>query len=286
MSTYAPDGWVVSVGEWGTDFDMNTSENQSGNASIEFKNTTPGKDPAIEMSGLMPLEVGRHYKNTMVYKASRANAGDFINLYVDFYNPDGSFHASAQHNISVAPSTSTWIYDETYWYPILHPEVRFARLRVEKAGTDFTMYLDSLACEPAPRTFRAYNDVAQTLAHGSNNVIQFPHEKYDHGSRYDTANHKWVAIRKCTGSFSTGVLVSNMADGQEAEISLLVNGSVASLGTKNGSSAAGNWVGLLACADLELNANDYVQVNVYLYGSSNRDTSGTETTVWFSGHEL
>ena len=149
------------------------------------------------------------------------------------------------------------------------------------AGTTNNVESEALKTTVA---FRVRRGTPQALSNNNWNKILFATELFDLGSDFDNgANSRFTAPLKGIYSLSSAIHISGLASGDRALIALDKNGTEEARGQDIVTN--GGEVGVTVNTTLNLEANDYIEVRVYLGSASGKNTvGGSGQLCYFTGH--
>lgn len=284
MSTYPPDGWHFNL-TWGTDAQVNTAiTNRIGSSCIEFKNTTPGSDPAFYPEAHIPVQAGRPYKVSALVQADSIAVGNWVRVRIHWYDSSKSYLSYDNAYYAVLDSTGTWYeLSDVFTAP---SNARYARPVFYKNNTAFTAYLDHLALTEVPVCFHAYENTSDQTIGGSPEKVTFSSEVFDYGDCFDdSSNYRFTAQRTGLHGFSARVMFKNALDGF-AYLSLYKNGVEWLRGDQvwsNGTTTPGFMV---SASPVYLERGDYVEVYVAHSDALSLNLYAGSHLVYFTGGEL
>jgi len=148
------------------------------------------------------------------------------------------------------------------------------------AGTTNNVESEALASTVA---FRVRRGTPQGLNNNNWNKILFATELFDLGGDFDNgANSRFTAPVKGIYCFSSAIHISGVANGDRALLALNKNGTEEARG-QDMICGAGE-IGVTVNTLLNLNANDYIDVQLYLGSASGKNTvGGSGQLCYFTG---
>lgn len=185
--SFPPDGWDVRNGAaWGTDFDFETSNVNSGDVAIKGVNVGPVKNiKSVDF----PVEGGALYEFEVSGYVSTASENWQAAIY--FYsgpNESGFLSASA-----INPNNTSY---ETKRIQATAPSsARFGRVRLgaQSAGTA-NYYFDFAVVRKFQPAFEGYRSGStQSIGTSTAAKVQLNGETFDYGGNFDTSNYEFVA---------------------------------------------------------------------------------------------
>jgi hypothetical protein len=127
----------------------------------------------------------------------------------------------------------------------------------------------------------------QVVTSGSDVVVQFNNVAYDSLSEWDAANHKWVCGEAGVYMFTSACSIGPITGTEFAQLSLMVNGSVARRGsytTAGGTSRNCNVV--LAVGPVRFSAGDDANVAVIHNGAGTVNVRLGSANSYFNVHRV
>lgn len=281
VSTYPPDGWAVSSGVWGTDFDQNSAQTYASAYSIEFKNTTPASDPILISDDFIPVDPNAAYKVYSAIRMSRNDPGDYFRTYMYCYDAAQAYLASTYADSATVP-INTWAFIGTVAIPsIVSANTKYIKLGLTKRNLAFTTYVGLTRIEQLPDAFYSHAAAATALVAGNWTQVTFS-EDLDIGSNF--AASRFTAKRDGFFSFNASIMVDDLADGKQYGIALYQNGAVYRQVILTSGAAADQSVNISSV--MYLWKNYYVEVYGYNGDAVDRNTVTGATQTFFEGFEL
>lgn len=158
----------------------------------------------------------------------------------------------------------------------------------DSTGTNTAMTIDSTGriLTPARPAFYAYRNSNQTITIGSWDKIEFDATKFDVGSDYSTSNHRFVAPVDGIYNFTT-VLNPDYSSGSGSRVfgRFTKNGTVYAQFSHEDAFYASDRQQTGGSVVIDLDANDYVEVEIQLEGGTTAVVNGQSTGIgtWFCG---
>ena len=124
--------------------------------------------------------------------------------------------------------------------------------------------------------FSAYLNSGQTIAGGAEVIIGYDTELFDSDSAYNTTDYKFTP-QTAGKYYISGSLSWNSAVAFYTELKMWKNGTGGTkygrFGFTNGTTGGGSYFGARCTAIVDLNgSSDYVQMGLYQYSGSNKDS--------------
>jgi len=232
-TNFTPDAWSVTSGTWGVDMDHTTVQSQIGQASIEFKNTTPGSNPTLG-TDYLPCEPGgpRHF--TTIVRADSIAGGNNVHLIGLWYTAAKAFIGSDTIWGTVLPAINTWYKIEGI---VDAPaNASFLRVFIVKVNNAFTAFFDLAASGSHPVSFKAYLDGDTGYNHLD--TVVFDVEVFDYGSNYAVGTGIYTIPTAGIYTFNAVGIIDDLDATENAGLVFSVNGSAAAPGQTSYPNAA------------------------------------------------
>lgn len=282
MSDSPPDGWITTVGTWGTDLDQNTSVAMLGGSSVEFKSTAP---LAAIGSEFIPVVQARPYMFRAWCQAPNATTN--LKFTIAEYDKDKGILAT---NTSVQAFTATNTWEQKQYLLNLQATTAFVKIVVQVFTASRTAYCAFAGVVPLPFMAEAVRTSSnQSVANSTWTKVQFNTENFDYGGGYDpTTNHRWTAPVDCTMVFNATVIVESIGAAKRLRGAFYKNGSVIRYASQQENAAASSHdLVTHGTAKLQLSAGDYVDFRVWQnHGVTPRTIAPTAGANYFEAHEV
>lgn len=274
-----PDGVVVVSGAWGTDMDRNESVFLSGNASLEFKNTTPAADPKIKFAPI-PVHKGTAdsavYDCSVVVRASSVASGTYtLTIQAETYNAAGTLQATKDiHATGILTLANTWE-TKSAAVTISSSSHNYVVITVLKNNVAFTAYVDSVDVRRRPPCFEAVaSSTPTTIASGAWTALlcteQVKRTDFDYATGTGRATKLYTGVTTLGASayFASGVSDGNI-------IGIRIVGSAGGVLASNYFAVGAGMTPQIsvACTDPD-NTTGYYYTEVYQNSGGNIDVTG------------
>jgi hypothetical protein len=157
---------------------------------------------------------------------------------------------------------------------------------MHKNAAAFNAWVDHIQVAPVPAFCTAQVNADQTIATGTQTLINFDTRTLDPGLFWDTANKRFVAKYYSLWKFDLNTFIqSTVGDGKRVGIALRKNGTdIAWVDELMG--AAATVSSFLGSGPIELNPGDYIDATINHNHGSNMTLDSDSKYTWIRCHEL
>lgn len=266
------------------------AEGLSGNAAIWVRKDSTEPNASEMTSPLFPVGAGKTYRLTARWKSDSVTANRFSLHLVTFQSDRQTPSAAGGYLLNPSPpftfpgTNGVWQYESRIFTVGNDDRWAAIHLNVNILGGSDNVYIDEIRLEEVGPSFRAQRATSsQLITAGSTTTVVFNSESADYGSQYDTSNGLFTCTEPGRYLFSWNVQLNGVADQQEMESQLYLNGVAVAGGGTGSASGAGQHVGQAGSYLVELERGDIVHVRVFNGDTVDRNVVASATNFFCGG---
>ena len=281
--SFAPDGWSMFAGSWGSASDayVSTATVLSAKQSFLFRNTATATVKV--RSALFPVEGGDLLTTSLIEQHDVNNGANGLTGTIYWFKEDKTTASATASTVFwtsglSAAGLNVWKKSSSYYLRV-PTDARYALVELYKfTAAAVNVYVDSVKVTTGLASFAAYSTGMLNITAGSYQLMVFNAEHFDNGAVYNpgAANYRYTAAVDGLHAFSAWATVTGFAAGKLVKLALFKNGAVVKEGPETECTAAMLTAGrdpraVVDMAAMDLVAGDYVDVRIYHDGAGTED---------------